>query len=95
MTRLLPALLLTVVCSISAFSQTGLKTGAAAPAFSGTTLDGKTYDLNELRGSVVVITFWSTKCAICHEEIPKLNRFGGRYDPKKVVFLALTMENED
>ena len=86
---------LTAAFTVTAFSQTGLKTGVAAPAFSAISLDGKTYDLNELRGSVVVVTFWSTRCAICHEEIPKLNQFAGRYGQKKVVFLALSMENEE
>ena len=67
----------------------------SAPLFSGTSLDGTDYSLNDLRGTVVVLTFWSTKCEICRGEIPKLNRFADRFDPKRVVFLALTMENED
>ncbi|CAN5323325.1 redoxin domain-containing protein [soil metagenome] len=92
---LLIAFLTAMLFVSAAFSQTGLKLGGAAPAFSAMALDGRTYDLNELKGSVVVVTFWSTRCAICHEEIPKLNQFAGRYGDKKVVFLALSMENEE
>jgi len=65
-----------------------------APAFVLDGMDGNTYDLNDYKGKVVVITFWSSRCAICHEEIPKLNRLAAHYKNQNVVFLALTMENE-
>ena len=70
------------------------KVGTAADAFSGTSLDGKEINLETLRGNVVVLTFWSTRCAICHEEIPKLNKLTDKYSGKDVVFMGLTMENE-
>lgn len=78
----------------SAAAQQVLKPGEAAPAFSGQALDGTFYDLSQLNGKVVVLTFWSTRCAICHSEIPNLNRVADRYRGKDVVFLAVTMENE-
>ena len=39
-----------------------------------------------------MLTFWSTKCPICHSEIPKLNQLAQEYKGKDVVFLGLTME---
>lgn len=86
------AVLLIVVASASA--QQTLKTGETAPAFSGQALDGTVYDLDRLHGKVVVLTFWSTRCEICHSEIPNLNRVAERYRGKDVVFLAVTMDNE-
>ena len=94
MIRLTSLFFITIALTIAAFSQTSLKPGTAAPSFSGITLDGKAYNLNDLRGSVVVVAFWSTKCLICHGELPKLSRATSSYDPKKVVFLAMSMENE-
>ena len=85
---------LTLAFAAAAFSQTSLKVGEIAPAFSAVSQDGTNFDLNSLRGSVVVMTFWSTKCEICHSEFPKLNRVVKNFDGKKVVFLSLTMENE-
>ncbi|MEO6052119.1 MAG: TlpA disulfide reductase family protein [Pyrinomonadaceae bacterium] len=85
----------TIILTLSTAAQTRLKVGSTAPVFSGTSMDGTSYDLNDLRGSVIVVTFWSTRCEICHRELPKLNRFIEHYDRNKVVFLALTMENED
>lgn len=64
-----------------------------AETFAQTSLDGKSFDLAELKGKVVVLTFWSTKCPICHTEIPKLNQLVETYKDEAVVFLGLTMEN--
>jgi len=89
-------LLLCLILSVtsSALPQQVLRSGDTAPAFSGQALDGKVYDLDQLHGKVVVLTFWTTRCAICHSEIPNLNRVADRYRDKDVVFLAATMENE-
>ncbi|CAN5679769.1 TlpA disulfide reductase family protein [soil metagenome] len=70
-----------------------LRVGSDAPAFAAEALDGRLLSLPEMEGKVVVMTFWSTKCAICHSEIPKLNLVAKRYEGQDVVFLALTMEN--
>lgn len=79
---------------ISGYSQTALRVGTNAPVFTAASMDGTQLDMNELRGSVVVLTFWSTKCYICQQEFPKMNQVVQSYDGKKVVFLSLTMENE-
>ncbi len=92
--RKISILTLLIVLSVSAYSQQKLKTGEAAPEFAAQTLDGKPVTLADMQGKVVVMTFWSTRCAICHSEIPKLNQVAARYRDKNVVFLALTMENQ-
>jgi peroxiredoxin len=86
--------ILTLFFAAAGISQTSLRVGSSAPAFSAASMDGTQYDLNELRGSVVVLTFWSTKCPICQHEFPKMNQVVHNYDGKKVLFLSLTMENE-
>ena len=85
-------LLLLAAASVAA--QQVLRPGEKAPTFSGQSLDGTLYDLDQLQGKVVVLTFWNTRCAICHSEIPNLNRVAERYRGKDVVFLAITMDNE-
>ena len=64
-----------------------------AENFSAAAMDGQTVELDSLKGKVVLITFWSTKCPICDSEIPKLNRIATSYKGKDVVFLGLTTDN--
>lgn len=56
---------------------------------------GKQVNLADLRGKVVLLTFWSSRCAICQSEIPNLNRLATAYSHSDVVFLAATAENEN
>lgn len=84
-----------IFCLLLTFSGFAMP-GNAVPAenFTVTSLDGKTISLEELRGKVVVLTFWSTRCEICASEIPKFNKIADKYAGKNVVFLGLSMENE-
>ncbi|CAN5171054.1 hypothetical protein BH20ACI2_BH20ACI2_27670 [soil metagenome] len=86
---------LLIVILVLAFSTAALAQTRQAEVFTAVDLNGKTVDLNALKGKVVLLTFWSTRCAICHTEIPKLNRIAAGYADSDVVFLAATMENEE
>ena len=92
--RSILTILFTVIFATAAFAQQNLTVGSTAPEFSAEALDGKVYDLSQLQGKVVVLTFWSTRCQICHAEIPRLNEVAEHYRGKDVVFLAVTMENQ-
>jgi peroxiredoxin len=93
MTRSILLAILLVTPTLLGSAQS-LRVGSQAPLFSASTLDGREYDLAKLRGSVVVLTFWSTRCTICRVELPRLNQLAGRYDKSKVYFLALTPEDD-
>jgi Uncharacterized protein SCO1/SenC/PrrC, involved in biogenesis of respiratory and photosynthetic systems len=88
--RFILSLAFCLLLSLTVFGQTKKQ----AENFSATDLNGQKYSLNDFRGKVVLLTFWSTSCPICQSEIPNLNRLSQKYDGKDVVFLALTMENE-
>ncbi len=92
--RFLNLILILTLLAAAAFAQQKLQPGVAAPDFNAESLDGKVYNLSQLQGKVVVLTFWSTRCQICHSELPKLNEVAKRYSDKGVVFLAATMENQ-
>jgi peroxiredoxin len=65
----------------------------AAPSFAVTTLEGKQFELNALRGKIVVLNFWFIGCAPCIAEIPELNKLANDYkEQKDVVFLALALD---
>lgn len=81
--------------STAVLAQNRIAIGQEAPRFNAYDIDGNFHDLEQLRGSVVVITFWSTKCEICRREFPHLNRLIESYRDRNVVFLSPTMEQED
>jgi peroxiredoxin len=85
-------LCLTLVLCFSLFAA-AQKGKPFAENFSATDIDGQTVELGSLKGKVVLITFWSTKCPICDSEIPKLNQMATNYKGKDVVFLGLTTDN--
>jgi peroxiredoxin len=93
--RLLTVLFLSFILSFTAFAQSNKNSKPLAEPFIATALDGSTVNLADLRGKVVLVTFWSTRCPICAAEIPKLNQLAASYKGKDVVFLAPTTDNED
>ena len=89
--KILTSFALLLAFSIVGFAQQNV--GVAAQNFNGISLKGENIELDKLKGNVVVLTFWSTKCRICIKEMPKLNRLVDKYDGQNVVFLGLTMNN--
>jgi cytochrome c biogenesis protein CcmG/thiol:disulfide interchange protein DsbE len=51
----------------------------AAPEIVGTTLDGKSFNIDQLRGEWVVVNFFATWCVPCQEEHPSLVSFDRRH----------------
>jgi len=43
----------------SGFTRTGLKPGLQAPIIAGPDLDGETMQLDQFKGNVVLLEFWS------------------------------------
>ena len=52
---------------------------APAPDLTMETLDGRSINLAEQRGKVVLVNFWATWCGPCREEIPFLVQLAARY----------------
>lgn len=67
--------------------------GVAAPNFQATTLDNKKIELSKLKGQVVVLNFWFTRCQPCIEEIPGFNKLVEFYKGKKVTFISFTYDS--
>jgi len=83
-----------LVFAISAISFGQQQVGVQAQNFNQTSMQGEDVELDKLKGKVVVITFWSTKCRICVSEMPKLNKMVEKYQGQEVEFLAVTMNRQ-
>lgn len=70
--------------------------GMTAPTFSVRTLDGKTIASNDLKGKVVVLSFWFIGCPACRASEPHLNSLKAKFaDRDDIVFLAMTADPAD
>ena len=62
--------------------------GVIAPNFVVSTIDKQKIELSQLKGQVVFLNFWFTRCQPCIEEIKYLNQLVKLYTNKKIVFIS-------
>lgn len=69
-----------------------LKVGKLAPPITLTTLDGKQINTTDLRGKVVIVTFWATWCEPCREELPLLSHYAKQHAAQGLVVLGFSLD---
>jgi thiol-disulfide isomerase/thioredoxin len=83
-----------------------MKTGAVNRArllagdpvkITGKTLDGKSFDIRQYKGKIVVVDFWATWCGPCRAELPNLKAVYEKYHSQglEVVGVSLDEKEED
>jgi peroxiredoxin len=60
--------------------------------FTLTDLSGRQWTLKDLRGKVVLVTFWATWCPPCRKEMPDLQALYDHFASKGFVVLAISDE---
>jgi len=63
-----------------------------APAFQLSGRGGKTIDLSQFKGQVVMINFWASWCGPCRQEMPLLEDIYKKYKPMGFTMLAVNVE---
>jgi peroxiredoxin len=56
-------------------------------------LHNKMWTLSELRGKIVLVNFWSTKCMPCRKELPFLDTIYTHFQSAGLVILSISDEN--
>ena len=69
-------------------TQVGL---SQAPALQLQNLSGKTVNIAELKGKVIVVNFWASWCEPCREEFEELAQLQENYRDKGLVVLAVNL----
>ena len=67
----------------------------AAPALSGTTLDGEQYSLAQDKGQIVVLNVWGSWCTPCREESPALEETYQKFQAKGVRFVGINTRDDN
>ena len=71
------------------------KTSASVPSMKLQGLDGRVYDLTDLHGNVVLVSFGATWCAPCSTELRTLEELLVEYRSKPVKFYWVSIESPD
>ncbi len=80
-----------VVIAAVAATRVGLFESRQVPAVSVTTLSGDQFRLDSLGGSVVLVQFWATTCAVCVQEMPKFVDLYEKYRSRGFRTVAVAM----
>jgi len=67
--------------------------GSKRPDFSMKDVDGKTHDINEYNGKVLIVNFWATWCPPCRREIPALIELQEKYQSKGFTIVGVALDS--
>jgi thiol-disulfide isomerase/thioredoxin len=86
---ILKGIALAAVCASAALAASS---SGPAPAFQLSGRGGKTINLAQFKGQVVMINFWATWCGPCRQEMPLLEDIYKKYKPMGFTMLAVNVE---
>jgi len=99
--RILRATLVAIVTAVAAFCvATGppfgqTKSAEVASSMKLQGLDGRVYDMKELKGSVVLVSFGATWCVPCSTELRALEELTAEYRGRPIKFYWVSIERPD
>lgn len=88
------AVLMAVMLSASLATLAACSPRTAAPQFDYTLLDGSRASSRDLRGRVVLVSFWATSCAPCVRAMPQQVETFRRYQARGLQTLAVAMRHD-
>lgn len=74
---------------------TSFGTPRPAPDFAITTLDGTSYTLADLKGTPIVLNFWTSSCPACAQLAPDLQALYQKAKSDDVVFLSVSPRDSE
>jgi thiol-disulfide isomerase/thioredoxin len=66
-----------------------------APDFALQDLDGKTVQLSDFKGNVIIIDFWATWCGPCRRGIPDFVELQNEYGEDNLTILGVNVDQGD
>jgi cytochrome c biogenesis protein CcmG, thiol:disulfide interchange protein DsbE len=72
-----------------------LRVGQAAPPATLVTLDQERISTTDLKGKVILLTFWATWCGPCRQELPLLSAYAQKHEPDGLTVLGFTLDDPE
>lgn len=69
-----------------------LEVGRPAPPLVLHTIDGRNISTEDLRGHVVILSFWATWCGPCHQELPLLSDYAAKHAHRGLRVLGFSLD---
>jgi peroxiredoxin len=66
-----------------------------APDFTLKVLGSGEISLNDLRGKVVLLNFFSVFCRVCQKEVPSIDKLGASFKDKDLVILHIATDGSE
>lgn len=88
-------LAIAILCVVWLPVSSQVPTTPATPKMKLQGLDGRVYDMNDLRGNVVLVSFGATWCAPCSTELRALEELLTEYRGQPVKFYWVSIESSD
>lgn len=66
----------------------------AAPEVRFSALSGEQFSTSDLRGKVVLVSFWATWCTTCVQEMPKMVDTYRRFAPRGYEMVAVAVQSD-
>lgn len=94
-----PLLLALLCCSllsaVAAAKELKPWSGGRTPPLVLRDIDGKSHNLADYRGQVVLVNFWATWCEPCRDEMPSIQRLKVKLAGKPFVVLAVNLDEPE
>ena len=63
-------------------------------ALAGTSIDGRTFSVEALRGVPVLVHYWSTDCEPCKVDLAQIRELHSKYGPKKFGVVGVALDGD-
>lgn len=88
----LPIFLLVFACKEKPEKSSLPKLGTAAIDFNCQDLKGQTWNLDKVRGKIVLLRFWADWCPYCRYEMPVIEKYYRKLKGEGLVVLAVNVK---